>query len=175
MSIPRARGDVPGRADSVDRNAGTFYSPQARSAIAQAAPERNNFIRFFGVTDPADPTLDLRGMTLALLKSIYRTQNSENHMRTSTTFLASLAFGVSISIGTLAAAGDVPSNPAKSDDIQPVIETTQRTSALRSLAAALSSGSAAMRPFHGSRSEDEENKDKLDPPSLAWSAILTVS
>ena len=36
-------------------------------------------------------------------------------------------------------------------------------SALRSLAAALSTGNEAMRPFHGLRSENEDNKDDLNP------------
>ena len=84
-----------------------------------------------------------------------------NQMRASTSFLAALLLvpAIDTPVGT----EEVLSNQLKNDNIQLSIETTERTSALRSLAAALSSGSAAMRPFHGLRSEDEENKDRLNP------------
>ena len=65
-------------------------------------------------------------------------------------------------VNTSVLAGDV-SNRVTSDDTQPSIETSQVTSALRSLAGALSSGSEAMRPFHGLQSENEDNKDDLNP------------
>ena len=55
------------------------------------------------------------------------------------------------------------SNLETSDDTQRSIETGQITSILRSLAGALSSGSEAMRSFHGLRSENEDNKDDLNP------------
>ncbi len=59
-------------------------------------------------------------------------------------------------------AGDL-SNQVTSDDMQASIDTGQITSILRSLARALPSGSEAMRPFHGLQSENEDNKDDLNP------------
>jgi len=54
----------------------------------------------------------------------------------------------------------VAGEPLETEAIQPSIETSQTTSALRNLAGALSSGSKAMLPLRGLRSE-EENKDTL--------------
>jgi len=65
-------------------------------------------------------------------------------------------------VNTSVVAGDV-ANQVTSDDTQPSIETGQITSVVRSLARALSSGSEAMRPFHGLRSENEDHKDDLNP------------
>lgn len=56
----------------------------------------------------------------------------------------------------------VAGEPLETEAIQPSIETSQTTSALRNLAGALSSGSQAMLPLRGLRSE-EENKDALTP------------
>ena len=72
------------------------------------------------------------------------------------------ALVLATAVNTSVVAGDV-SNLETSGDTQPSIETGQITSVLRSLAGALSSDSDAMRPFHGSRSENEDNKDDLNP------------
>ena len=73
------------------------------------------------------------------------------------------ALVLATAVNTSVVAGDVVSNQVTSDDMQPSIETGQITSVLRTLARALSSGSEAMRPFHGLRSENEDNKDSLNP------------
>jgi hypothetical protein len=73
------------------------------------------------------------------------------------------ALVLATAVNTSVVAGDVVSNQVKSHDIQPSTEATQRTNALRSLAVALSLGSEALRPFRGLRSEDEDNKDRLNP------------
>ena len=73
------------------------------------------------------------------------------------------ALVLTTAINTSVVAGDVVSNQVKSHDIQLSTEATQRTNALRSLAVALSLGSEALRPFRGLRSEDEDNKDRLNP------------
>jgi len=78
-------------------------------------------------------------------------------------FVAGLLLAPAISLGG-AAASDGRESQEKSNNLQPSIEIGERTSALRDLALAISSGSAAMGPFHGSRSADEENKDNLNPP-----------
>ena len=65
--------------------------------------------------------------------------------------------------GTAIAAEDVHSQQAK-DDIQSSSETLQTSSAFRRLALALSSGSEAMGVFHGPRSKDSDEKDRLNPP-----------
>ena len=69
------------------------------------------------------------------------------------------AFVLATAVNTSVIAGDV-SNQVTSDDTQP---SGQITNVLRSLAGALSSGSEAMRQFHGLRSEKEDNKDDLNP------------
>ena len=69
------------------------------------------------------------------------------------------AFVLATAVNTSVIAGDV-SNQVTSDDTQP---SGQITNVLRSLAGALSAGSEAMRPFHGSMSENEDNKDDLNP------------
>src|SRR5262245_50883326 len=65
-------------------------------------------------------------------------------------------------LNTSAVAGDV-TNLATADDSQASIEAGQISSELRALVGALSSGSEAMQPFHGLRSEHEDNKDDLNP------------
>jgi hypothetical protein len=65
-------------------------------------------------------------------------------------------------VNTSAVAGDV-TNQATADDAQPSIETSQISGELRAMAGALSSGSEAMQPFHGLRSQHEDNKDDLNP------------
>ncbi len=82
-------------------------------------------------------------------------------MTSSASFWAALILATAVN--TSVVAGDVVSNQVKSDDIQLSTEATQRTNALRSLAVALSSGSEALRPFRGLRSEHEDNKDSLNP------------
>ena len=72
------------------------------------------------------------------------------------------ALVLATAVNTSVVAGDV-SNQVTSDDTQPSRETGQIAGVLRSLARALSSGSEAMRPFHGLRSENEDNKDDLNP------------
>ena len=58
-------------------------------------------------------------------------------------------------------------------DIHPSSETSQRSNALRSLALALSSGKEeALRPFRGSRSEDDPDKDRLNPPIAGMNCYL---
>jgi hypothetical protein len=85
-------------------------------------------------------------------------------MKISKIFVAGLLLVPSMWVGGGAASGDDLSNQKESGDIiQPSMETGERTSALRDLAVAISSGSAAMAPFHGSQSEDEENKDNFIP------------
>jgi len=69
-----------------------------------------------------------------------------------------LASAVSSSV----VAGDV-SNQVRSNEPQPFTETGQTTDVLSRLAGGLSSGSEAMRQFHGLRSENQDNKDDLDP------------
>jgi hypothetical protein len=73
-----------------------------------------------------------------------------------------VALILATAVNTSVVAGDV-SNQVTVDNTQPSIETSQITNVLRSLAEALSSGSEAMRPFHGLRSENEESKDDLNP------------
>ena len=65
-------------------------------------------------------------------------------------------------VNASAVAGEV-TNQATADDAQPSTETGQISSELRALAGALSSGSEAMQPFHGLRSQHEDNKDDLNP------------
>ena len=49
--------------------------------------------------------------------------------------------------------------------MHPSRETSQQSNALRSLALAVSSGKEeALRPFRGSRSEDDPDQDRLKPP-----------
>ena len=81
-------------------------------------------------------------------------------MTSSASLLAALVLATAVN--TSVVAGDV-SNQVTSDDTQPSRETGQIAGVLRSLARALSSGSEAMRPFHGLRSENEDNKDDLNP------------
>jgi hypothetical protein len=58
-------------------------------------------------------------------------------------------------------------------DIHPSSETSQRSNALRSLALALSSGKEeALRPFRGSRSEDDPDKDRLNPPIAGMNCYI---
>src|SRR4029077_10835426 len=58
-------------------------------------------------------------------------------------------------------------------DIHPSSETSQQSNALRSLALALSSGKEeALRPFRGSRSEDDPDKDRLNPPIAGMNCYL---
>src|SRR5262245_42312223 len=79
------------------------------------------------------------------------------HMMSSESLWAALVLVTAVN--TSAVAGDV-TNPATADDSQASIETS---SELRALVGALSSGSEAMQPFHGLRSEHEDNKDDLNP------------
>jgi hypothetical protein len=81
-------------------------------------------------------------------------------MTSSATLLAALVLATAVNTPVLA--GDV-SNQATSYDTPLSIDAGQITSVLRSLAGALSLGSEAMRPFHGLRSESEDNKDDLNP------------
>jgi len=81
-------------------------------------------------------------------------------MTSSASLLAALVLATAVN--TSVVAGDV-SNQVTSDDTQPSREIGQIAGVLRSLARALSSGSEAMRPFHGLRSENEDNKDDLNP------------
>jgi hypothetical protein len=81
-------------------------------------------------------------------------------MTSSASLWAALVLATAVSSSVVA--GDV-SNQVTSDDSQPSTETGQITGVLRSLAGALSSGSEAMRQFHGLRSEKEDNKDDLNP------------
>ena len=69
------------------------------------------------------------------------------------------AFVLATAVNTSVIAGDV-SNQVTSDDTQP---SGQITNVLRSLAGALPAGSEAMRSFHGLMSENEDNKDDLNP------------
>ena len=78
-------------------------------------------------------------------------------MTSSSTLWAALVLATAVNTSVIA--GDV-SNQVTSDDTQP---SGQITNVLRSLAGALSAGSEAMRPFHGLMSENEDNKDDLDP------------
>lgn len=80
---------------------------------------------------------------------------------TSSAFLWAILV-LATAVNTSVVAGDV-SNRVTSDDTQPSIETGQITSVLSSLTRALSSGSEAMRPFHGLQSKNEDNKDDLNP------------
>ena len=81
-------------------------------------------------------------------------------MTSSASFWAALVLATAVN--TSVVAGDV-SNLEKSGDRQQSIETGQITSVFSNLARALSSGSEAMRPFHGLQSENEDNKDDLNP------------
>lgn len=81
-------------------------------------------------------------------------------MTSAATLLAALVLAAAVNTPVLA---ENVSNQATSYDTQLSIETGQITSVFRSLADALSSGSEAMRPFHGLRSESEDNKDDLNP------------
>src|SRR5437762_1102901 len=58
-------------------------------------------------------------------------------------------------------------------DIHPSSETRQQANPLRSLALALSSGKEeALRPFRGSPSEDDPDKDRLNPPIAGMNCYL---
>lgn len=81
-------------------------------------------------------------------------------MTSSEAFWAALVLVAAVN--TSAVAADVKNMPT-ADGSQPSIETGQMSSELRALAGALSSGSDAMQPFHGLRSEHEDNKDDLNP------------
>lgn len=93
-------------------------------------------------------------------------------MTSSASFRAALVL-LATAVNTSVVAGDI-SNRVTSDDTQPAIETGQITSALSSLARALSSGSEAMRPFHGLQNENEDNKDDLNPAIPGMDATLIV-
>ena len=57
--------------------------------------------------------------------------------------------------------------------IYPSSESSQQRNALRSLALALSSGKEeALRPFRGSPSEDDPDKDRLNPPIAGMNCYL---
>jgi len=57
--------------------------------------------------------------------------------------------------------------------IYPSSESSQQRNALRSLALALSSGKEeALRPFRGSLSEDDPDKDRLNPPIAGMNCYL---
>lgn len=81
-------------------------------------------------------------------------------MTSAATLLAALVLAAAVNTPVLA---ENVSNQATSYDTQLSIETGQITSVFRSLADALSSGSEAMRPFHGLRNESEDNKDDFNP------------
>jgi hypothetical protein len=67
---------------------------------------------------------------------------------------------------------DVASGDRRAD-IHPSSETSQQSNALRSLALALSSGKEkALRPFRGSRSEEDPDKDRLNPPIAGMNCYL---
>jgi hypothetical protein len=81
-------------------------------------------------------------------------------MTSSASLWAALVLATAVSSSVVA--GDV-SNQVTSGDSQPSTETGQITGVLHRLAGALSSGSEAMRQFHGLRSEKEDNKDDFNP------------
>jgi len=85
-------------------------------------------------------------------------------MKITTFFAALLLIASFVAIGTAMASEDVLSKQQVKGDIQPSGETTEETSALRRLAIALASGRQAMRSFRGSQSENNDNKDKVNPP-----------
>jgi hypothetical protein len=66
---------------------------------------------------------------------------------------------------------DVGSGQMRSD-IHPSSETSQGNSALHSLALALSSGKEAMRAFRGSGSENDPEKNRLNPPIAGMDCYL---
>jgi hypothetical protein len=81
-------------------------------------------------------------------------------MTSSASTWAALVLATTVSSSVVA--GDV-SNQVTSNETQPFTETDQITDVLSRLAGGLSSGSEAMRQFHGLRSESQDNKDDLDP------------
>jgi hypothetical protein len=97
---------------------------------------------------------------IGIIVAVLKLHINVNPMKRRTSLLTALLCVAAIDNPVVA--GDILSDPMKSETIQPSIEISQTTSALRSLAGALSSGSEAMLPLHGSRSE-EENKDTLTP------------
>jgi hypothetical protein len=79
--------------------------------------------------------------------------------------LAALLLVGCLVVFSLVARSEDAASGQRRADIHPSSETSQRSNALRSLALALSSGKEeALRPFRGSRSEDDPDKDRLNPP-----------
>ena len=82
-------------------------------------------------------------------------------MKSRIAFLAAVLLTASFgATRTTAASQDVLS---ETRDFQPAGDTGGETSAMRRLAIALSSGRAAMGPFHGSRIENNNYKNTLNP------------
>jgi len=93
-------------------------------------------------------------------------------MKSKILLAAPLLVGCFIASGIVVASLDVGSGRIRSD-ISPSSETSQKNSALRSLALALSSGKEeALRPFRGSPSEDDPDKDRLNPPIAGMNCYL---
>jgi hypothetical protein len=95
-------------------------------------------------------------------------------MTISATFWVALVLATRVNTSVVAV--DV-TDRVVSDDTQLSMETGEITSAIRNFAGALSSGSEAMGPFHGLRSENEDNKDDLNPtiPGLECYIDRTLS
>ncbi|PYK51708.1 MAG: hypothetical protein DME20_01050 [Verrucomicrobia bacterium] len=98
-------------------------------------------------------------------------KTERNPMKSKILLAAPLLVGCFIASGIVVASLDVGSGRIRSD-ISPSSETSQKNSALRSLALALSSGKEAMHPFRGSPSEKDPHKDRLNPPIAGMDCYL---
>jgi hypothetical protein len=87
-------------------------------------------------------------------------------MQSSILYLTGLLLaGNLVAAGTPIASDDFLSRPVTSD-IQRSDETSQESGGLGRLALGLSAGPEAMRALRGSKSENDHNKDRLEPPQL---------
>jgi hypothetical protein len=75
-----------------------------------------------------------------------------------------LLFVSTLSAGKTSFASEETSSGATKTRISPSIETSQERNLLRQLALALAEGSGALSHFRGSAIENEEGKDRFDPP-----------
>jgi len=98
-------------------------------------------------------------------------KDERNPMKGKILLAALWLVGCVVVSGIVVVSQDVGSGHRRAD-IHPSNETNQGNNALRSLALALSSGKEAMRPFRGSRSENDPDKDRLNPPIAGMDCYL---
>jgi hypothetical protein len=98
-------------------------------------------------------------------------RDERNPMKDQILLASLLLVGCLVGSSLVERSEDVASGDRRGD-IHPSSETSQQNNALRSLALALSSGKEAMRPFRGSRSENDPDKDRLNPPIAGMDCYL---